>query len=121
VAIVPTPPFAKGQDEEQGVDEVTDYWFWQRYDAMAYEGKAHLTGDISFEGQVLAQDLSMKPQDHDWAVWGDVREPLFVGTEQDAKSHYTALPANEKERAYLTDPKGNNHIYDEVTDEWRPA
>lgn len=53
-----------------------------------------------------------------WKVWGNEHDPLFEGTEEEAKDF---LRANaDREDAYLEDPDGREFMLDE-SGTWAPA
>jgi len=57
-----------------------------------------------------------------WRVWGDGRDPVFEGSETDAKAKLIELDeADPKRYLYLEDPDGNEYTYNPVTEKWMDA
>lgn len=51
-----------------------------------------------------------------WTVWGDNAEPVLVDTEEECKKYVTSRP--DEIDLYVTDPEGNDWIYDE-NEQWK--
>jgi hypothetical protein len=53
-----------------------------------------------------------------WKIWGDSKDPLFEGTEDEVKTAYKASYA-KRDDTYVEDPDGNEFVYSTATKEFR--